>query len=986
MKTENVPNPQSQPRPAEPTMNFAVWLVVAVLLVNLVIAAIGIQSLRYSRERTVEQVRNTTASLAALLEQNIADSARRIDLALLNIVDEFEHRLQMGALNDEVAESILLKPNARLPEVDAFRASDAMGRVLWGKGARQAGSASYADRPFFAVHKADPGQRLIVTEPILGRVSKIWVLAFSRSYRNPDGSFAGVVNAAVPVSHFFELLAKPQLGPHGSAVIRHENHALLSRFPAVEGPGGETGDKRVSPEFAAVLASGVDHDNFHTRNTPDGFERTYAFRRISGMPYVLNVGMAPEDYFDVWHEERRNVVLFLTVFFLLSVVAAWLLLRLWRQKMADARALAESDSRFRTYVEAAPEGIFVADAGGRYLDVNPAACELVGYSREELLGMSIRDLAPLDQVQEHEGKFDEFRAAHMFDAELRLLRKDGRMIDTVLRTITLDDGRVMGFCSDVTERRQSQLALAESENRFRRISALTSDLIYSCVRGDDGIFRVEWLGGQAEHVFGYTRDEVLQRGCWRPFVLPEDLPLFAAAITALQPGQSSDTVMRIAHRDGSIRYVQSVARVEEGSGAHHRLYGALREITELVSYRQHLEKLVAERTEQLSQAKEAAESANVAKSAFLANMSHEIRTPLNAITGMTHLLRRSGMSATQTARLEKIEQAGGHLLEIINAVLDLSKIEAGKFVLEETDVHLGALLGNVASMLHERAEAKHLRILLEVESPSCRLKGDATRLQQALLNYATNAVKFTDAGHVTLRTRIASESESHALLRFEVEDTGIGISPDVVSRLFSAFEQADNSTTRQYGGTGLGLAITRKLAELMGGEAGVESQPGMGSNFWFTARLKKAGGLEDTTERLAEDSAEAMLKERCAGRRILLVDDEIINREVVLELLAEIGLEIRVAENGEEAVAEARSAAFDLILMDMQMPRMDGLEATRQIRQLPFGATVPIIAMTANAFADDRMRCFEAGMNDFIAKPMKPDDLFAIILKHLVRG
>ena len=243
-------------------------------------------------------------------------------------------------------------------------------------------------------------------------------------------------------------------------------------------------------------------------------------------------------------------------------------------------------------------------------------------------------------------------------------------------------------------------------------------------------------------------------------------------------------------------------------------------------------------------------------------MSHEIRTPLNAITGMAHLMRRSGIRPEQNELLNKIETASKHLLEIINAILDLSKIEAGKFTLEDTDIHIDALIANVVSMFHERASAKQINITVETCIPSAHLRGDPTRLQQALINYVGNAVKFTQNGHISIRVHVAEEQADSMLLRFAVSDTGIGINPAVLARLFNTFEQADNSTTRQYGGTGLGLAINRKLAELMGGEVGVESTPHQGSTFWFTARLKKTSVDEEVQPETPVVSAETELLSR----------------------------------------------------------------------------------------------------------------------------
>ena len=405
---------------------------------------------------------------------------------------------------------------------------------------------------------------------------------------------------------------------------------------------------------------------------------------------------------------------------------------------------------------------------------------------------------------------------------------------------------------------------------------------------------------------------------------------------------------------------------------------------ELARHRHHLEAEVHERTAQLARSRDAAQAATRAKSEFLANMSHEIRTPMNAIIGLTHLMRRDA-NTTQQAWLAKLGGAARHLLGILNDILDFSKIEAGKLVLAPHDFALDRLVDDVCQLECDRAAGKGLA-LVQAIAPGLPLwrHGDDLRLRQVLLKLLGNAVKFTETGQISLRL----DAGPGNVVRFEVADTGIGIDEAERTRIFQPLEQADSSATRRFGGTGLGLAISRALADAMGGVLTATPVPGGGSSFRFELPLPPGQGtvpLPDAApggRRPAETDHQAQWRAH-AGCRLLVVDDNLLNQEVALHLLQDVGLQADVASDGLQALDRLRAGHYDLVLMDVQMPRLDGLGATRALRQLPGLATLPVLAMTAGALADDRAQCLAAGMNEVITKPVDPAELYAALLRWL---
>jgi signal transduction histidine kinase/ActR/RegA family two-component response regulator/HAMP domain-containing protein len=544
---------------------------------------------------------------------------------------------------------------------------------------------------------------------------------------------------------------------------------------------------------------------------------------------------------------------------------------------------------------------------------------------------------------------------------------------------------------------QREATKEEALSLLQKIASRVPGVVFQFRRRPDGSACVPYASEVLKDIFRISPENVREdASAIFAAVHPDDLQQHLASIAAsaedLSPWYNE---YRVKFGEEPEVWLMGTALPEREADGSVLWHGVVTDITErkrseveLDQYRLHLEELVEERTRALSLAKEAAEAASRAKSTFLANMSHELRTPLNAIMGMTSIVLRRTDDPKTRDQLGKIDIGSHHLLAVINDILDISKVEAGRMTLEQGNFMLGESMENITSLMGQKAADKGLALHIDLPPALARLglRGDALRLGQILLNLTGNAVKFTETGTVTVRVGLLDEGTTDVRLRFDVQDTGIGVTADDQKKLFTAFEQADGTMTRKYGGTGLGLAISKRLVHLMGGDIGVDSQPGVGSNFWFTVLLGKSSDVFLPTQAMAGGSAEILLKTQFSGTRILLAEDEPINQEVSRNLLEDAGLQVDLAENGAEALAMAREKSYDLILMDMQMPVMNGIDATRAIRALPNHSTTPILAMTANAFDDDRHVCIEAGMNEHIGKPVQPDKLFETLLKWLSQG
>ncbi len=923
----------------------------------------------------------------------------------------------------------------------------------------------------------------------------------SGQHRELDASVLGQLLTAQGVLH---ILPSPE------KMSQFVSQALKSSLPQCSsglclreqaGPVGDF-DGGCCAQCPATGETSADLSSYDCQLAADNGVRTFAITTLDGFYGHLLVEMQDPQQFALYEPFLVN----------LANAIALALENKWQRKQLELWAkerVEESEGRFRALVEQAADAFILHDAQGRMVDVNQTACESLGYSREELLSMSVTDIEIAHSTTELKRDFwEKLSAGHAVTAEGEHRRKDGSTFPVEVRLGTLEaagQSLILALARDITQRKQTEQAIREKEAQLENLLSNVDAVI---LEGDP--FDIYYVGGQVERILGYPVESWFEDpggpvGFWSNHLHPDCLDKIETCREAIARGENHSFEYRMIAADGKTVWFYDTVTVETDNGRPVKTRSVMVDITkrkqaeaelELQRYylaraqeigsigtwdldikkneliwtdenyrvfgvplgteltyetflncvhpddRQYVEKKfnaalnrepydiehrllvdgktkwVREKAElefdenavcvratgftqditekklaeqELAQAKEAAEAASRAKSAFLANMSHEIRTPMTSILGYADLLMSHDWPPSERREhLQTIHRQGNNLLAIINDILDLSKIEAEQVELEPMDCSPTEAVEEVRSLLQVRATEKNLGLETDFCDPLPKtIRTDPVRLRQILVNLLGNALKFTQQGGVRIRVRCTQPEDAPAKMQFEVTDSGIGLSEEEIGRLFRPFTQADMSHSRRFGGTGLGLHISQRLAKMLGGQIEVQSEPGVGSTFTLTidpGPLENVEMASPARTFAKEESPARESQEQKLRGRILLVEDVKDVQMLARVLLGRLGLQVEVAENGQialdmAAASEAEGRPYDLILMDIQMPELDGYDATRRLRQ--DGWKGPIIALTAHAMTGDREKCLEAGCDDYLSKPIGGKELFDAIARYL---
>jgi PAS domain S-box-containing protein len=1094
------------------------------------VAFIGIDGWQtwHARGVQLEESRIAGQNMARSLAQHAELSFAEVDLVLSGITERVQHDGAAADLAGRLHELLAARVD-QLPQLRELVILDAAGKWRVTSLPVLPVEINNSDRPYFVFHRDHPEAGMHITPTVISRNSGRATIIVSRGIRTPRGEFAGVAVAAVDPEFFQRHYESYNIGAHGVIGLYSDDSTVLVRRPY--NPANIGRQYAAAPIFTTRMP-GVPAATVRNASLIDGVLRQVNYRYLDMLPLVVSVSLAEEDSLADW---RAAAMLHLTAgagLLVVVLVLAGFLARHLRLGEQAKQALRQSETLYRLLADNSGDIIIRVGFDGVRRYVSPASRFVLGWDPDELLGASAIGLAHPDDRVAMAAVFEDMRAGKETCTLVhRTRRKDGdyAWIETSYRVVRdaaiQRPVEIISTSRDISQRKEAEARLLDAiesindgfilwdaewriimcNTRYREMFALSAEFL---VAGTPLVKTIE--GGARNGQFGVVADPAAYA---------------AEAFAAIgRPG-----IYERQLNDGRW-LLGSMRRTSFGGWV-----GICTDITEQKQrelereeVRKRLEQQSADLvavTEDLAVAKMAAEAASETKSAFLASMSHEIRTPMNGILGMNNLLLDTELDPEQRSQAEAVRQSAEGLLSLLNDILDISKLEAGRIEIESIDFDLERIVDGVIDVLSPQAREKGLALGAFVSPPARgSFRGDPTRLRQVLTNLAGNAMKFTASGSVTIQVSRVDEADGaggDAMLRFEIIDTGIGIPAAARARLFEKFNQADKSVTRRFGGTGLGLAISKQLTELMGGTIEVESEEGLGSTFRFTVPLAPASDAapeESVSSRLAglralivddaqinrricrgqlegfgllvtetaevgaalrevrraaeagesydvvvvdhrvpgiggamlaqsmrslpglaaarliltsssvlrreqdaatRDSFDAILlkpvhrrdllhcltqffdpapiPERAehgrampapggVGKRVLLAEDNLINQRIAVGYLRKAGYEVDTALDGVEALAAVRAADYDAVLMDVQMPRCDGLQATQRIRALPADkAGVPIIAMTAHAMAGARDEYLTAGMDDYISKPIDPRAFLAMVGRWVQR-
>ena len=928
------------------------------------ICALFLVDLHARYQTAIEDTKRSALSFAEVLAEHTARTFEAIDLTL-KAADSIRRSTEPPvSMTKDAARKGLQSLQSSSPALLAIGWTNAKGDVLVHSYPGAALRANISDLPHFTVLR-DQNQEELFVSPLFRSKSDNgpWICSVARRLNDDNGNFAGVVSAPLDLSYFSRTYRSVQLGDNDVVALMRRDGSMLMREPYVDNAAGKSFVQ--SPLFRERLRLS-ESGTFEANSPVDKRDRIYAFRAVSGLPLIILVAQDRADALAGWYRHIKTFGPLVGLLVLVIAAGTILLYRKTGQQLKQTALLVAT-------LENMHEGMIVVDNTNRIAIANSKALDMLdlppGFIEARPTSEDVIAYQTSCGEFEHASPDVKARVQPKLTGDTAYLYERQRPNGTLLevRTVPFADGGVVRTYRDITVQRRMENELSHSERQFRILAEHATDIIARLnFEGE-----VQYISPSGEYILGYTTAE-MKGADIKGFIHPDDVASTVAAFELIAAAKRPDRKIeyRFRHKSGGWLWLEAnPTLVFDEAGRPREWVDVIRDITE----RKRIEAEAAA-------AKAQAEQAATAKGEFLASMSHEIRTPLNSIIGFSDIiLNRDDIVPDVRRQVGLIQTASDSLLSIVNDVLDFSRIEEGKLEIAPVTFDVAGLIDGSVAIVKGAADAKHLdlHVLIDRSVPSAVI-GDDQRLRQVLLNLLNNAIKFTYKGFVQLDIACVTPEGGERQLRFSVSDTGVGIPPNKQDRLFQRFSQVDSSISREFGGSGLGLAICKRLVDLMAGEIGFESRAGAGSTFWFAIPLV----LPDAA--IATGAPGAAPARAAGDLRILLVEDLEVNREIATAILGNSGYQVDAVPDGADAIAAVKARSYDLVLMDVQMPGIDGVTATKIIRALPPPACdIPIIAMTANVLADQVDGFIRSGMNGHVGKPFKPAALIAAIEAHL---